>query len=235
MAGLPDTTPPVTDNRINLPGSTDSTGSTPPDTDTSSEPPAPSTSSPPVHFQAPRHALAFAVDKRRLITDADVMGDVTDVRIENAAGEIISAHLVAKKDRLALLEVNPAELQGRSLAYLNLATGFTGGAVRCAGVPLANIFGPLPVLLTGQAAAPSQTAWTVDLSENPRLPGSPLIDAQGNLVGVVMASREDLRTKLPATGLGEIREFLSAHSALPASRCPNPDPLGVFEVTVQQK
>jgi hypothetical protein len=235
MAGLPDTDPPIAGQRINLPGSTDSTPSTSSNTDATSEPATPVPSSPPVHFQVPRHALAFAVDKQRLITDADVMGDVTDVRIENAAGEIISAHLVAKKDRLALLEVNPAELQGRSLAYLNLAPGFTGGALRCAGAPLANIFGPLPVLLTGQAAAPSQTAWTVDLSENPRLPGSPLIDAQGNLVGVVMASRDDLRTRLPATSLGEIREFLSAHSALAASRCPNPDPLGVFEVTVQQK
>jgi tetratricopeptide (TPR) repeat protein len=209
-------------------------------TDTNTTPSSPTDTSPepshPVHVSVPRHALAFAIDKRRLISSAEVIGSATAVRMEDAQGLILSAHVVARQDQLALLELDAAQMPGGQLRYLNLADSFAGGAIQCAAVPQENVFGPQPTLLTGQATAPVQTApWAVNLADHPRLAGSPLLNAQGELVGVVIAKREDARTRLPAVSIRDIREFLTAQNALPSGRSSASwDPSSVFEVTVQE-
>jgi S1-C subfamily serine protease len=185
----------------------------------------------PVHISIPRHALAFAIDKNRLITSAEVVGDIRSVRMENADGQVYSAHVIAKEGSLALLELDGGSGQ---LRYLNLAESFAGGPVTCTAVPQENVFGPQPVSLTGQAMVPAQGEMSVSLNDHPRLAGSPLLNAQGQIVGVVVAKRDDMKTRLPVVGVSEIRKFLSAHSALPAAPSGNGDPMGVFEVTVQE-
>jgi hypothetical protein len=194
--------------------------------------PPPAMEGPPpkaVHIPIPRHALAFAIDKTRLLTSAEVIASATQVRMENAEGQIYSAHVVARQGGLALLELDANSGQ---LRYLNVAEGFTGGPVQCTAVPQENIFGPQPSVITGQAGAPAQGEWSVNLADHPRLPGSPLLNAQGQVVGVVVAKRDDARTKLPAIPVAEIREFLTSQSSLPVS-AGGGDPLNIFEVTVQ--
>lgn len=188
--------------------------------------------SPPVHISVPRYALAFPIDKTRLISSADVIANVDNVRLMDSQGQPYGAHVVARQDHLALLELDAG--QGGFWSYLNLAENFPGGAVTCACVPQESIFGPQPAMLSGQAVAPREGTWAVSLSDHPRLAGSPLLDSQGKVVGVVIAKRDDLKTRLPAAPLAALREFLSAHSALPSASSARPDPMNVLEVTVQE-
>jgi hypothetical protein len=201
------------------------TVSAPPPTETA--PPAP-----PVHISVPRYALAFPIDKTRLISSADVIANVDKVRLMDSQGQPYGAHVVARQEHLVLLELDAG--QGGFWSYLSLAGTFAGGAVSCACVPQESIFGPQPAMLSGQAVAPHEGPWAVSLAENPRLAGSPLLDSQGLVVGVVIAKRDDLKTRLPAVPLATLREFLSANSALPSAPGARPDPMNVLEVTVQE-
>lgn len=201
---------------------------TPTDSGTETAPPVK-----PVHIAVPRYALAFPIDKTKLISSADVIGQVDKVRMVDSQGQPFTAHVVARDEHLALLELDSG--QGGFSGYLNVAQSFAGGPVQCACVPQENVFGPQPVSLSGQAVAPpTQGPWAVNLADHPRLPGSPLLDAQGQLIGVVIAKRDDLHTRLPTIPLSQIRQFLSAQSALPATPSPRPDPMNVLEVTVQE-
>jgi hypothetical protein len=51
------------------------------------------------------------------------------------------------------------------------------------------------------------------------------------VIGVVVPTREDPRTKLPAVSLAELRAFLQTNNALPAEPFRNVDPMEVFQVT----
>jgi len=186
-----------------------------------------------VHISIPRHALAFAIDKNRMITSGDVVGNVTQVRMEDAQGTVLSAHVIAKDGHLALLELDGG--QPGFGHYLNLADSFTGGPIQCSAVPQENVFGPAQTTLTGQATAPPAGGdWAVSLNDHPRLAGSPLLNSQGQVVGVIVASREDPRTRLPAIPVNDLRQFLAAHGGAPGSASSKPDPQQVFEVTVQE-
>jgi hypothetical protein len=187
----------------------------------------------PVHISVPRYALAFPIDKTKLISSADVIGQVDKVRMVDSQGQPFTARVVARDEHLALLELDGG--QGGFSGYLNIAQSFAGGPVQCACVPQESVFGPQPVSLSGHAVAPPQQGpWAVSLADHPRLPGSPLLDAQGQLIGVVIAKRDDLHTRLPTISLSQIRQFLSAQSALPATPSARPDPMNVLEVTVQE-
>jgi hypothetical protein len=146
------------------------------------------------------------------------------------------ARVVAKNERLALLEVDPASVNG-GMPFLNLAADFAGGTLRCAGLPSPSVFGPAVDVLEGRGGRPpaGDAAWTVSLPRHPRLAGAPLLDAATNaLVGVVVAERDDPATQLPAVGAAAIRAFLAEHDALPKADCGNPDPKGVYQVTVEE-
>lgn len=187
----------------------------------------------PAHISVPRYALAFPINKTRLISSADVVGQVEKVRLQDAQGQAYTAHVVARQEHLALLELDPG--QGQYLSYLNLAESFSGGAVTCVCVPQESVFGPQPVSVAGQAVAPPrEVEWAVSLADHPRLAGSPLFDAQGQVVGMVIARRDDSKAHLPAISVTQLRQFLSAQSALPAVPSARPDPMNVLEVTVQE-
>jgi ribosomal protein S27E len=208
----------------------------PPSTDSpgdSAPPPPPSATKPPMHIAAQRHALAFPIDRARLISSAEVVGDAKQVRLEDAQGQTYAAHVLARQDALVLLELDAGQPQFAT--YLTIADSFTGGPVSCSCVPQENVFGPQPASLKGEAVAPpAQGAWSVSLADHPRLPGSPLLNEQRQVVGVVIAKRDDVRTRLPAVSLAVLREFLSANSALAARPSAAPDPMNVLELTVQE-
>jgi len=181
-----------------------------------------------------RYAAAFPVDRTHLVTASDPLGSATHVMIEDASGGVMPARVVATSGRLALLEVTPADAGG-PLKYLPLATDFTGGPVQCAAIPLANLFGPTVALLTADAPVPLKSAWWVQLSDHPRLAGSPLLNAQNEVIGVEVATRDDARQKIPAITLEDLRKFLQSNQIVPPPSSATPDPTVVSQVAVQSE
>jgi hypothetical protein len=153
--------------------------------------------------------------------------------MEDSQGQTYTAHVLARQDALVLLELDPGQPQFAT--YLTVADSFNGGPVSCSCIPQENVFGPQPATLKGEAGPPpAQGKWVVNLADHPRLPGSPLLNERNEVVGVVIAKRDDVRMRLPAVNLSTLRDFLSANSALAARPSPAPDPMNVLELTVQE-
>jgi hypothetical protein len=181
-----------------------------------------------------RYAAAFPVDRTHLVTASDPIGTATQVMIEDTRGGVMPAKVVATSGKLALLEVTPADAGG-PLKYLPLATDFTGGPVQCAAIPQANLFGPTVTMLTADAPVPLKSVWWVSLSDHPRLAGSPLLDAQNEVIGVEVATRDDARQRIPAVTLDDLRKFLQSNHIVPASSPTTPDPTVVSQVAVESE
>ncbi len=180
-----------------------------------------------------RSAVAFAIDRNRLITSADVAGSFDHVHLEDSQGSVLEAKVIAHDQTLALLEVSESAMGGRSFQYLNIANSFSGGRVRCVAIPEASVFGPQVVLVPGEnvPAPPASGRWNVGLSENPRLQGSPLIDEKNEVVGIALPQRDDLRTRIAAIGFREVQAFLARNNSIPAARSGGPDIMGIYEVS----
>ncbi len=163
-----------------------------------------------------RHAAAFPVDRYRLVTAAEPLGDRKEVRVEDMNGNVMRARVVHRDDKLAVLEVSPGDA-GRGLAHYNFAIGFAGGDIVCATVPVPSAFGPAAELVKGKDAPrpPTSGPWVVGLEDHPRLAGAPLLDETNRVVGVVVAGKDDPKDKLPAVALLELQEFLTQANALP--------------------
>ena len=125
---------------------------------------------------------------------------------------------------LALLRVK----SGR-LPYLNLASGFDGGNIQCPAFPEVSVFGVNVESIPGKALKPQEQGWKVALNKHPRLPGAPLLDTTGRLVGIEMADRDDLRDRLPALPPARIKAFLA--QGLPTQPCATSDNAAVVQIT----
>ena len=181
-----------------------------------------------------RYAVGFPVDPTHFVTAAEAIGNANSARMEDNAGNVVDAKVVAREGRLALLEAAPADLGG-AIRYFNLAQSFAGGKIRCAAIPQPNLFGPSAALLDGFGSGPVPGDWTIGMSEHPRLPGAPLLSASGEVVGVVVAERDDPQDKLPAVQLQELRQFLESHHALPVPPCGNTDITGIFQIAAESE
>jgi hypothetical protein len=106
---------------------------------------------------------------------------------------------------------------------------FAGGPVQCPAYPEVSVFGVSVEVLKGKALGAGDEGWKVALGKHPRLAGAPLLDSNGDLVGVEMADREDLTTQLPALSLKTVRAFLG--NDLPGQPCGNPRAAVVVQVT----
>jgi hypothetical protein len=185
----------------------------------------------PPAIPAARYAAAFPIDRTHLITAALPLGNAGAVTIQNTQGASISAKVIAKSDRLALLEVAPADAGG-GLKYFSLTTDFIGGSVYCPAIPQANIFIPVVTMLPADSApVPTRSQWWVGLSDNPRLAGSPLLDAQNQVIGVEVATRDDPKQKIPAVTLDDLRTFLDANHIIPGAAADKPDASIVWQVS----
>jgi hypothetical protein len=190
----------------------------------------------PARRRVQRYAAAFPVDGTRLITASAPLGEADTVFIEDSQGGAMRARVIAKNDQLALLEVDAESVNG-GMPFLNLSTGFGGGAVRCAGLPTPTLFGPAVEVIEGRAGRPPEggAGWNVSLPRHPRLAGAPLLDAADQtVVGVVVGARDDPSAQLPAVSVALIRAFLAESNALPAAPCANPDPTAVYQVTIEE-
>jgi tetratricopeptide (TPR) repeat protein len=198
--------------------------------------PASQPSSPGPALVAPevRYAAAFPVDSTHLVTAAEPLGNAAQVRIEDTHGNLGSARVVAKSERLALLEIVPANA-GSGLHPLDLAVDYTGGSAQCPAMPEANVFAPGVTLLTADASAPVRSAWWVGLNDHPRLPGSPLLDAQNQVIGVELAQRDDDRQRIPAVTLADLRKFLEDNQIVPGSSAQQTDPNALWQVAAESQ
>lgn len=174
-----------------------------------------------------RNALAFPIDRYRLLTAAGPLGDRKQVRLEDMDGKSLTATVIAKDERLALLEVSPGDA-GRGLKFFNFAIGYAGGPITCATVPVPSAFGPAPEQVkavkpqrppTGGAAA---QPWILELEDHPRLAGAPLLDADNRVVGVGTGRKDDPKERTAAASLLDVQNFLAKAQALPEEESDQP-------------
>ena len=192
---------------------------------------APNIAQPPSVFEPPpitrrtfsRSATGFAAAPDLFLTSADAVKGAASVRIDVPGALPMDATVERAADGLALLRV-----KGQRLAYLNLANAFTGGPIHCPAFPEVSVFGANLENLTGRALAPQEDGWKVALLKHPRLPGSPILDDGGSVVGIEIGDRDDPYDRLPALSFKKIREFLAADA--PTQPCGNPRQAPVVQI-----
>ncbi|HEY7119963.1 MAG TPA: trypsin-like peptidase domain-containing protein, partial [Tepidisphaeraceae bacterium] len=172
-----------------------------------------------------KYAAGFAVAPDLFLTASSAVEGARTVRIEIPNALPLDATVERTgPEGLALLRV-----KGQKLSYLNLSTAFAGGAVTCPAFPEISVFGVSIESIRGHAAAPKDQGWKVALGKHPRLPGSPLLDTSGNLVGIELGDREDLYDRLPALSATKIQGFLGGDA--PAQPSGNPGAAAVVQIT----
>ena len=119
-------------------------------------------------------------------------------------------------------------MKGQRLSYLNLANAFSGGPIHCPAFPEVSVFGASLENLTGRALAPQDEGWKISLLKHPRLPGAPILNDGGEVVGIEMGDRDDPYERLPALSFKKIKEFLAADA--PAQSCGNPRAAPIVQI-----
>jgi hypothetical protein len=206
-------------------GTKGATGGAAGDVGTGSEPPAPPARGRTSPRGFNRTATGFAVGPDLLLTAASAVKDAKRVVVEFPNAAPVEATVERSgAEGLALLR-----LAGQKMAYVNLAEQFAGGGVQCPAYPEVSVFGVAVEVIKGRALAAQDEGWKVALGKHPRLPGAPLLNDAGDLVGVEMAEREDLTEKLPALSMKAVRGFMGGE--LPGQLCGNPKAAAVVQVT----
>ncbi len=143
-----------------------------------------------------RHVAAsgsgFVVAPGRLLTNAHVVQGCSGVLARNAAGRTARARVqTANTGRdLALLQV-PRDF-GPSLVFRDTPAVLRGESVVTYGFPLSGLLSSGPTLTTGSISALSGLRdtplhYTISAPVQPGNSGGPLLDAQGHVIGVVVA------------------------------------------------
>jgi tetratricopeptide (TPR) repeat protein len=193
----------------------------------------PTVTQPPSVFEPPpitrrtfsRSATGFAVAPGLFLTSADAVKGSTRVAIEIPAAVPTDATVERTgTEGLALLRV-----KNQRLPYLNLATAFAGGPVHCPAFPEVSVFGVSLENIAGRALAPQDDGWKVSLLKHPRLPGAPLLNDAGEVVGIEMGDRDDPYDRLPALSFKKIKEYLAQDA--PAQPCGSPRSAAVVQIT----
>jgi serine protease Do len=153
---------------------------------------------PPLRGPAPPDGRAsatgsgFIVGEGKILTNRHVVEGCTRLVARNAAGQRASAQLVgtdARRD-LALLNV-PAGF-GPPLVFRDSPAVRIGESVVTYGFPLTGVLSSGPTLTTGDVSAlaglrDNPLHFTISAPVQPGNSGGPLMDAQGHVVGVVVA------------------------------------------------
>jgi hypothetical protein len=185
----------------------------------------PPPAAPPSRRTFSRSASGFAVGPDLILTSAAAVKGASRVTLEIPGGQPMDATVERTgAEGLALLRV-----QGRKMSYLNLATQFAGGTVQCPAFPEVSVFGVTMDTIAGKTLKPTEEGWKVALNKHPRLPGAPLLDEAGNVVGVEMGDREDQRDRLPALAFGRIKAFLAGDA--PAQACATSNAAAIVQIT----
>jgi hypothetical protein len=185
----------------------------------------PPPAAPPSRRTFSRSSTGFAVGSDLFLTAASAVKGSARIVIEIPGAQPMEATMERTGDQgLALLRV-----KGSKVSYLNLAAAFPGGTVQCPAFPDVSVFGVTMETIAGKANKPQDEGWKVALNKHPRLPGAPLLDTTGNLVGIEMGDRDDLRDRLPALPFAQIRAFLANDA--PPQPCATSNTAPIVQIT----
>jgi S1-C subfamily serine protease len=158
--------------------------------------PGPSTASPPAQMESRHHVAAtgsgFVAVPGVVLTNAHVVRGCTEVLARNAAGRTarVGARRIDTDRDLALLKV-PASF-GPALTFRDSPQVLRGESVVTYGFPLTGLLSTGPTLTTGSVSAltglrDDPLDYTISAPVQPGNSGGPLFDAQGHVIGVVVA------------------------------------------------
>jgi len=202
---------PATNHRPATADPTPSTNTPPTDTppvanDVPADVPAPTAA----RARITHYAAAFPIAPDLLLTARSAVSNASRISLEDAQGSTFTATLERSDEKTGLALIRVA---GAKFSFVNLASQFAGGEVKCTGFPSVAIFSPSPETLVGKSAAlkaDDTGNWLLSFTTNPRLPGAPLTAADGLLVGVAMAERDSVPQQVPAVRLSDVKAFLGS-------------------------
>ncbi len=163
----------------------------------------------------------FIVSENGLVvTNRHIVGSARRVTVLTATGEEYRGQVVQRHSVLDLAYVEIDSDRTFTPLAIGDANGVSvGEAVIAIGYPLGEELGLEPTVSRGIISAKRDDYLQTDASLNPGNSGGPLLDASGNVIGVITARVESTETGRPVTGIGfaipvnEVRQDLGALAA----------------------
>jgi S1-C subfamily serine protease len=134
----------------------------------------------------------FVVDPGRLLTNAHVVRRCAAILARNADGRTAHAKLLATDEGRDLAILGVPKDFGPALQFRDSPVVLRGESVVTYGFPLTGLLSSGPTLTTGSISAlsglrDSGLDYTISAPVQPGNSGGPLLDAQGHVIGVVVA------------------------------------------------
>ena len=134
----------------------------------------------------------FVVAPGRVLTNAHVVRGCRALLARNAEGRRARSGVVRADPRVDLALVDVPAAFGPALAFRDAPPVQRGEAVVTYGFPLTGLLSSGPTLTTGSVSAltglrDTPLHYTISAPVQPGNSGGPLLDAQGNVIGVVVA------------------------------------------------
>ena len=177
---------------------------------------------------------AFAVSTNMVLTCERLVAGATSIECVAPDGTASTARVVASDPALgvALLKVTGDDFEPMAIADASRA-----GAVGVAAFARASLFEPRLDILRGDliVGLPGSAAKTfLRTNVHPRSAGSPVVDAQGRVVAMLSATREDPLDHLPVVSAEALRQFCTGKTTLSEKTGGNPNEC-LVEITVTRK
>jgi S1-C subfamily serine protease len=139
-----------------------------------------------------------------LLTCSRLTAGAKSIQVQALDGVAYPATLVAADETtgIALIKVADGHFSPMALGQTT-----PSGAVQIAAFTKPAIFAPSMEMLAGELSSTDQATFTVRTAIHPRSAGSPLLDAQGNVVGMLTATRDDPVGRLPVVMAEAMRKF----------------------------
>jgi tetratricopeptide (TPR) repeat protein len=174
---------------------------------------------------------AFAVAPDMLLTVGRLAVGAKSLTLQTVDGTNYTATLAASDDAtgMALLKV-----EGGHFPALALAGAARAGSVSIPAFTKPGVFGPELQVLSGELTSLAGL-WSLRVSTYPRSPGSPLLNSQGQVVAVLVATRDDTLTKLPVVTIDAIRKFVDGKVGPSSAGAATSSQLAVLEVSATRE
>ncbi len=162
-----------------------------------------------------------------VVTNRHIVGSARRVTVLTATGEEYRGEVVQRHSVLDLAYVEIDSDRAFTPLTIGDANGVSvGEAVIAIGYPLGEELGLEPTVSRGIISAKRDDYLQTDASLNPGNSGGPLLDTNGNVIGVITARVESTETGRPVTGIGfaiPVNEVQQDLGALAASASPSSD------------
>ncbi len=134
----------------------------------------------------------FIVGDGKILTNSHVVDGCTRLAARNAVGQRVAAQIVATDARRDLALLSVPHGFGPALVFRDSPAVRIGDPVVTYGFPLTGVLSSGPTLTTGDISAmaglrDNPLHFTISAPVQPGNSGGPLLDAQGHVVGVVVA------------------------------------------------